>query len=1122
MVLFFNMPSTTDALSKTVGLDTTLEGTPTTFQQYKQTLLPSGATQESEHQLDQLFNARFAARENPSSFAEACRLNNLSYVIMHFAAPSSVPKTREMDSPVFLSGVWATPLMWAAREGHEGVVRFLLDHGADPSVVTSDEGSTALHWAIIGGNATIVRWILNHEKTDPNQKNAHLSDAPGTAIAHRKLFLFWMITEDEFLSESDSSGTERSPMIVSSSSCLPDSFHTLRKNSFSHHPDDVVRGVEALTNKEEEKEGRGRSGKPGEGMGERERKGEAHPERAGASKPSRIFHRMDPHQTTVTGHTYLHYAAWGGMASACQYLVERWNFEVNAVDKQCRTPLIWASREGHTEVVEYLLSVGADVAHKDLEGYTALFYARTRAHPETAKALEHVPSTFPTSTSGASSQPLREEGEGPPSRSSIGSSLAVASPLASSSVFLPGYRPCREVRAFGTLACLMSRYASPMFRYMAMAAVGLFMAAVWTTQLVPPMFSYLAVGLYLFRNYFFLWWHKIPVHLDGSATPSVEELFGSSIAKVFQGTWITRYRNPGNIIMLVCVLWFQCYAWTQLGLPPLLWFSAPSPSSGGGSLYQERNTTQWQQCQPDALGHPVRNRANSRPTSHSTLPIRALALGWYFQFFFSSADTMVSFVITALLCLTFVLMFLVKFHRRADFITKGRGGRGRRGGGAGEQQHWSTSPFWRILKMDSFGYAHPRSVDPERHVVIPLRAFYCPEQDVYVRRYDSYSIMMDCPISKSNKREWVLLVTLLAIQQGLMWVWGVTYAKAIMGCDCTVSEEPFPWTFGVVTQGVRHAWTGKHVAPSSSSSSLAPPLSPFAPANVPSSSVENTAELFPLSYSNATNYASHIVNGSSLSSTSDSLVEFSLFPIFATPLGWIAFMWNIFFHALPCRQTAYLLSSSSSSFFPIRLLYWYVLPSNSSYYGIWVFHLSFCLCLLFLFLAVRQWSSVWCGASRIEITNPVAIREDGKLVPIFVPPRGGRSSMHYDHYNPEEEEYYKKRVSPSVARLFPPPNATRCLYSNTSNRFANMLLFFLGLDGRRWEKSYHISFSNTPIYSPAFHFEELPMWEKVFYAKNQEEMISSINGEEGSGAKPSDDRQGRRRSIGGVPHTHAV
>lgn len=1051
--------------STVVGLDTVVEGTPISFEEYKGKILAQAPKEVCAEEIDGIFEVHYDHRENPENLVEACRLNNLSFLIMHWASPSRTPVVEQFNTPVFLQGAWGTPLMWAAKEGHIDIVRFLLDHGADPSITTIDEQSSALHWAILGGHADAVRCLLNHEKTDPNQKNVHLADAAGTAIAHRQLLLFWMITEDAFLSE-----TEGEPSNLNSSLPFSNSAFSTDRNSFSSHRDDTIRRQE--------------DGSEVVGEDSQWRRP------ANASSKRRIFHRMDPQQTTAAGHTYLHYAAWGNMLSACQYLIERWKFDPNAVDNQGRTPLIWASREGHTEVVEYLLTIGADASHRDLEECTALTYAQTRGHPETARAL--------ASLRASSSLLLHSTPESKPSnknrQSPYGGLL--------SSTFLSSYRPCRETRALGTISSMVRPSASPVFRYMAIAAVLIFFGMLLVTRLVPPAFSYLAFGLYIFRNYFFLMWHGIPVHLDGSSTPSLESTFGASLASLFKGTWITRYRNPGNCILFSCVLLFQCYAWTQMGLPPLLWFSPPSSSSssavqGRGTLFQQRDTTQWKYCQG---GDEVREGAcaegdgiSASPclASSTIVPIRSLFGGCILRwFFFSSAEHMVSFVLSAMVVAIFFLMFLVKCHRRADFVAE-------KSSEKSELPHWSASPLWRILKMGCFDFAHPRVVDGDRQLAIPLRAFYCPEQDVYVRRYDGYSILLDCPISKCNKRAFVLLVSLIAMMQWCMLVWGVTMSRAIMPCQCRHAiVEEVPWGFSSITQGIRIAWRGESAAPdavwlssSSSSSSTSSTTSSLSPAPLStlssSSSTMTTAEGKNATFFSLADHTSEAVPSWDSTTRPDTFAALSVSPLFSTPFYAMVLLWNLYMHALPCRQTSYLLSQAlSSSSFLVRFIVWYIIPSSSSFYGVWVFHMSVCLSIIFTFLMGRQWYSVWRGASWMELKNPLAIREDGKPISIFLPPKAASTPSHlvYDRYDTEEEEYYRKRISPSVARTFPPPaNATRCIYANTSNRFANVLLFFLGLDGRKWERSYHVSMTHTPIFSPFFTTEELPKWEKVFY-----------------------------------------
>ena len=67
--------------------------------------------------------------------------------------------------------------------------------------------------------------------------------------------------------------------------------------------------------------------------------------------------------------------------------------DVNAKDNDGDTPLIWASCEGHTEIVKLLLAHGADVNTKDNDGGTPLYYASSRGYIEVVNLLKQYGAT---------------------------------------------------------------------------------------------------------------------------------------------------------------------------------------------------------------------------------------------------------------------------------------------------------------------------------------------------------------------------------------------------------------------------------------------------------------------------------------------------------------------------------------------------------------------------------------------------------------------------------------------------------------------------------------------------------------------------------------------------------
>ena len=55
-----------------------------------------------------------------------------------------------------------TPLMEAAREGHEDVVQLLVEHGANVNTQTEETQETALTLACCGGFMEVVQYLIEH------------------------------------------------------------------------------------------------------------------------------------------------------------------------------------------------------------------------------------------------------------------------------------------------------------------------------------------------------------------------------------------------------------------------------------------------------------------------------------------------------------------------------------------------------------------------------------------------------------------------------------------------------------------------------------------------------------------------------------------------------------------------------------------------------------------------------------------------------------------------------------------------------------------------------------------------------------------------------------------------
>lgn len=55
-----------------------------------------------------------------------------------------------------------TPLMEAAREGHEDVVQLLVEHGANVNAQTEETQETALTLAACGGFIEVAQYLIEH------------------------------------------------------------------------------------------------------------------------------------------------------------------------------------------------------------------------------------------------------------------------------------------------------------------------------------------------------------------------------------------------------------------------------------------------------------------------------------------------------------------------------------------------------------------------------------------------------------------------------------------------------------------------------------------------------------------------------------------------------------------------------------------------------------------------------------------------------------------------------------------------------------------------------------------------------------------------------------------------
>ena len=86
--------------------------------------------------------------------------------------------------------------------------------------------------------------------------------------------------------------------------------------------------------------------------------------------------------------TALYQSSKIGSAKSVEFLLSRQDVDIEAKSKSAKeTPLIVASKNGHADIVEMLMTHGANPDARDSNNYTSLYWARRNNHTETMTHL---------------------------------------------------------------------------------------------------------------------------------------------------------------------------------------------------------------------------------------------------------------------------------------------------------------------------------------------------------------------------------------------------------------------------------------------------------------------------------------------------------------------------------------------------------------------------------------------------------------------------------------------------------------------------------------------------------------------------------------------------------------
>jgi ankyrin repeat protein len=185
-----------------------------------------------------------------------------------------------------------TPLLWAAENGHEAVVRQLLEHKADINAKTNNNRWTALYVAAESGHEAVVRLLLEH-KADVEAKNNY-----GETALHR----------------AARNGHEAVVQLLLDHKADVEAKNNYRWTALYNA---AWNGQEAVVQ-------------------------------------LLLDHKADVKAKAYNGMTALHRAAWRGHETVVQLLLDH-KVDIEAKDNNGETALHCAARNGHMVVVQQLL-----------------------------------------------------------------------------------------------------------------------------------------------------------------------------------------------------------------------------------------------------------------------------------------------------------------------------------------------------------------------------------------------------------------------------------------------------------------------------------------------------------------------------------------------------------------------------------------------------------------------------------------------------------------------------------------------------------------------------------------------------------------------------------------------
>jgi len=242
-----------------------------------------------------------------------------------------------------------TPLIWAAKNGHEVAVQLLLERGSDVAA-QNNEGVTALYWAANNGHASIVEQLLQ------NGADCRPKDKIGWTPLHRAAFNgHTEVTHILLDNKADIEATDSTKWTALMRAATVGNVEVTRL-LLSKSASVKVRDMEGCTPLH-------------------------HAAANGHTQIVKLLldHGGDLKAKDNESWSVLHHAAWNGHEKTIKYVLKK-GADIHSRADNGWTALHQATWNGHTAVVARLLQEGADPNGTDDDGETALHQAAWRGH----------------------------------------------------------------------------------------------------------------------------------------------------------------------------------------------------------------------------------------------------------------------------------------------------------------------------------------------------------------------------------------------------------------------------------------------------------------------------------------------------------------------------------------------------------------------------------------------------------------------------------------------------------------------------------------------------------------------------------------------------------------------